>query len=656
MQELGRTVPDHLEFTILGPLEARLLDPAGRPRPLPLGPFKQRALLAYLLCRANTFVGVDELIEALWEDPPATAHKNLQVYVSQLRRVLAADGRPDRIRHRTRAYAVQAGPAELDAAGFDELVRQGRVARRFGRTADAATSLRVALDRWRGDPLADLAAVPALRAEAARLSDRWLGACEDWIDAELALGQHLDVLDEIDGLVRAHPLRERLRSQQLIALYRAGRQSEALAEYDNLRRQLAAELGLQPSPAVQRLYQAVLAGEPSLERPAAGAPAETAAVVAHYAGLPRDLPDFVGHEDLLADLAALLGGGSGGGRVVALSGPPGVGKTALAVRLAHPLHRSYPDGRLLVALRDGTGRPLPPHVVLGTLLDQLGIAPQEQPGTESRRLMLLRSMLATRRMLLVYDDPAGEAQVRRLLPGSGPTSVLVTSRRYLGGLVGAHHRSIDPLPVGPAVRLLESAAEDRPDLDRTATERIARCCSGLPLALRIAGTRLGAIRHLPARRFAERLEGAALLDELAVGDLSMRAALDRYWQELAAEERAALRVLGRLGPGEVVAASYATLAGVGPAAAERMLEQLAQCHALQPLPATAAGQPRFRLIEPIRCYAGERDAHDHRPAPGRAGPRPGADPSRSAAPSRPGSGGGPTGAASSEPGSTSDHR
>jgi DNA-binding SARP family transcriptional activator len=195
-------------FTILGPLDVRLVDETGQARSLPLGPVKQRALLAALLCRANTFVPVDELIGTLWEDPPRTARKNVQVYISHLRRILAADGQPDRIAHRTRAYAVHVDTAELDAAGFEDLVREGRLALRGGHTAQAAATLHAALSRWRGDPLADLVAFPALRAEADSLAERRLNAEEDWIDAEMALGRHLEVLDELDGMVRSHPLRE----------------------------------------------------------------------------------------------------------------------------------------------------------------------------------------------------------------------------------------------------------------------------------------------------------------------------------------------------------------------------------------------------------------------------------------------------------------
>ena len=637
-----RPMHPRVRFAVLGPLDADLVDGSGVSHPLALGPLKQRVLLAALLCRANTFVSVDRLTETLWDDPPRTAHKNLQVYVSHLRRMLSVDGRRDHIVHRTRGYSVRVAPEDLDATRFEELVSEGRQARRDGRTGQAAATLRAALDLWRGDALADLAPMSALRDEVSQLAARRLTVFEDWIEAELELGRHIEVLDGVERMVRANPLRERLRSQQMVALYRAGRQSEALAEYDNLRRLLAAELGLEPSPALQRLYQAVLSGDQSLNQPVTappvtvsaapatpvttvavpaspptsavptgvgtGAPAaaRAGAVIAHAAGLPRVVEDFVGRRRVTAALTALLApaGQEATGRLVTLSGPPGVGKTTVAVRLAHQLCERYPDGQLLVSLRDHTGAPQPAHAVLGEMLDHLGVEPEEQPASEPRRLALFRHLLADRKMLLVYDDPGGEDQVRRLLPGVGPTSVLVTSRRYLGGLSVGFHERLGPLSSGPANSLLRSAAQGRPDLDQTTAERIVECCGGLPMALRIAGIRLHALQHLSPARFAQRLEGDRLLDELVAGDLSVRTMLDRFWDDLDHGERAALEVASRLGPTEFELADFVAAARTDPQAAERALEALADCHAVQARSdPDGVGEVRFRIAEPMRVYA-----------------------------------------------------
>ena len=211
---------------------------------------------------------VDQLIDAVWWDnPPRTAHKNIQVYIAHLRKFLADGGPPGQtgqIRYSPPGYQLRLTAAEVDALRFEELSRAGRGALRRGDAPAAADAMRQALGLWRGHALADLHASPVLRDEAARLEGRRLAAYEDWFDAELMLGNHVQVLDEIEPVVREHPLRERLRGQHLTALYRGGRQAEALAEYDNLRQLLAAELGLAPSPALQRLYQDILSGDPGV--------------------------------------------------------------------------------------------------------------------------------------------------------------------------------------------------------------------------------------------------------------------------------------------------------------------------------------------------------------------------------------------------------
>jgi DNA-binding SARP family transcriptional activator len=248
--------------------ELRTAETDAHPVELDAGPFKQRLLLALLLCRCNSVVLVEQLIDTLWWDgPPRTAHKNIQVYISHLRKLLSADGQPSRLRYRPPGYQLVLAPAEVDALRFEDLSRAGRLALRRGDARTAAESMRQALGLWRGPALADLQLSPALREEAARLDDRRLSAYEDWFEAELLLGNHAEVLEQIEGVVRAHPLRERLRSHQLTALYRGGRQAEALAEYDNHRQLLAAELGLDPSPALRRLYQNILSGHPTLNAP-----------------------------------------------------------------------------------------------------------------------------------------------------------------------------------------------------------------------------------------------------------------------------------------------------------------------------------------------------------------------------------------------------
>jgi DNA-binding SARP family transcriptional activator len=620
-----------ISFSVLGPMtaELRTAESGDGPVELDAGPFKQRLLLALLLCRCNSVVLVEQLIDTLWWDgPPRTAHKNIQVYISHLRKLLTADGRPSRLRYRPPGYQLVLAPAEVDALRFEDLSRAGRLALRRGDAQGAAASMRQALGLWRGPALADLQLSPALRAEAARLDDRRLSVYEDWFEAELALGNHAEVLEQIEGVVRAHPLRERLRSHQLTALYRGGRQAEALAEYDNHRQLLAAELGLDPSPALRRLYQNILSGHPTLNAPSPAAPAAGSAaemavvlsdrlppepdaeVVAHAAGLPTAQPqrsglpravgDFTGRQDVLGEILAYFGSGSGSGdtghlrRFAAIVGPPGSGTSTLALQAAHALAPRFRDGPVLLPLRDEKGAPRPPGELVDDLLGRL----DPRPAATRDRATLLRSRLADLQLLLILDGAADEAQVRPLLPGAGDCSVILTSCRRLGGLDGVRRFLPGMFTEDEALELLgRLIGPDRVAQARSAALRIVRACGLLPLAVRIAGARLASLDHLPLDRFADRLEDAdRLLDELAVGDLSVCDRFDRYLHGLEAAERLALmQVAVAWGP-----------PSRGPSEMEQLLERLVGVHALtitdREFRAAASPVP-FAMPAPLWVYA-----------------------------------------------------
>ncbi len=655
-----------ISFSVLGPMtaELRTAETDAHPVELDAGPFKQRLLLALLLCRCNSVVLVEQLIDTLWWDgPPRTAHKNIQVYISHLRKLLTADGRPSRLRYRPPGYQLVLAPAEVDALRFEDLSRAGRLALRRGDARTAAESMRQALGLWRGPALADLQLSPALREEATRLDDRRLSVYEDWFEAELLLGNHAEVLEQIEGVVRAHPLRERLRSHQLTALYRGGRQAEALAEYDNHRQLLAAELGLDPSPALRRLYQNILSGHPTLNAPppagvtgggvpGAGSPAgaglagsvplavssaalspDTAdpEVVAHAAGvppapprrsgLPRAAGDFTGRQGVLGEILAYFGqppgagdgagagagsgAGSGSGerrdsdaghlrRFAAIVGPPGSGTSTLALQAAHALAPRFRDGPVLLPLRDEKGAPRPPAELVDDLLGRL----DPRPAPARDRSTLLRSRLADRQLLLILDGAADEAQVRPLLPGAGDCSVILTSCRRLGGLDGVRRFLPGMFTEDEALELLGALiGPDRVTRARPAALRIVRACGLLPLAVRIAGARLASLDHLPLDRFADRLEDAdRLLDELAVGDLSVCDRFDRYLHGLEAAERLALmQVAVAWGP-----------PSRGPNEMEQLLERLVGVHALtitdREFRAAASPVP-FAMPAPLWVYA-----------------------------------------------------
>ena len=589
-------LPGTLRFSVLGPLAVHRDD-----RALPLGPLKQRVVLATLLGSANSPVSVDALTDAVWpEEPPRTARKNLQVYVSALRALLAEEhqDRP-RLTHTHGGYVLGVAEDELDLLRFRSLVR----AAEGQPPGPAALLLRQALDLWKGSPLGDdLRQSPRLAEETERLELRRLTAYESWAELELEVGGASAVVEGLRDLVELHPLRERLRSVWMRALSGSGRQAEALAVYDDYRQLLARELGLEPSAAMAARYRAILAGDDRPGVPEAGgrpgAPAASRRAAATEA-LPSDLVDFTGHGEELRYLLDLLEGDADGG-VVLLSGPAGAGKTTLAVRAAHLLGDRFTDGRICVSLRDADGRARPLTAVLAEVGERTGRTGLSGPEA-------WRKWLAAHRVLVVLDDVPEERAVRPLLPSGGPGRVLLTARGQLGGLAPVRRISVPPLGTAEAVQLLAGlVGRSRVRADREAALRIVRACGGSPLAVRVSGMRLAVLRHVPLREFADRLaDPGGTLDELTSGDVSVRHLLARGWEALPEEcGRDAGRLAAGTGDGPFGLSEAAEALGCDERHAVRVVEGLIDAGMVtSPGGEVTAHAAQYELPHLVRLYA-----------------------------------------------------
>ena len=459
------------QFSLLGPLS---LTHDGEPAPL--GGQKRRALLAALLLEANRVVSRDRLIDSLWgDDPPDTARNTIQVYVSQLRKLLpegALETAPP-------GYRLVVDPGTVDLFEFVRLSEEGRSALASGNAGGAAESLRAALALWRGAPLADLAWEPFAQAEIVRLEELRVAAFEDRIDADLALGRHGQVVPELELLVAEHPLRERLRAQLMLALYRAGRQSDALAVYQRARKTLVDELGIEPGESLRRLERAILAHDPSLNVPQPG-PAS-----------PRRVPTppnpLLGRERELAALADLVRREDT--RLVTLTGIGGIGKTRLALELVRRLAPEFAGGSavaLLATLQD-------PALVARAMLEALELPESGRDPEEE----LMRTLAGSEVLLLVDNFeqvlPAAPT-VARLLEAAPALKVIATSRAPLH-VAAEHEFPVPPLAEDEAAELFITRAQAvSPSfaLSEENAAAVAELCArldGLPLAIELAAAR-----------------------------------------------------------------------------------------------------------------------------------------------------------------------
>ncbi|XVQ85765.1 AfsR/SARP family transcriptional regulator [Microbispora siamensis] len=619
-------MPDHaaadgLRFAVLGPVLA-WCDGVE----LDLGTPLQRSILAMLLLREGHAVTPDEMIDGVWgEDAPPRALGALRTYVSRLRTVLEP-GRSPRTPPRLltsvgRGYALRLDPARFDLAVFERECAAAESDRRTGRAGEAARRLRGALRLWSGEPLGG-AVGPYAEHQRDRLAERRMSAVETLMELDLELGRHAEIVSELVGLAAEHPLRERLRAQLMLAYYRCGRQAEALSVFTETRQALVEELGIEPGAELADLHRRILAADPSLapapppvrlspqdvHDDAATAETGPAIEMPRPAQLPAAVPDFTGRTGLVRRLLALLRGeGAGEGvPIAAMSGIGGVGKTTLAVHVAHLADDLFPDGQLYADLRGYGAEPTAPETALVAFLRALGIPMDVIPDGLAERSALFRSLLADRRMLVLLDNARDAEQVEHLLPGSAGCAAIITSRGKLADLPAARLVDLDVMEPEEALSLLAAVAgPERVAAERAAAMDVVAACGFLPLAVRIVAARLASRPSWTVASLVPRLaDERRRLDEMKIGNLAVSATFALGYGQLDARQARAFRLLSLpAGSGISVFAAAAVL-DLTPAEAEDVIESLVDASLLE---APAPG--RYRFHDLLKLFA-RRQAED----------------------------------------------
>ncbi len=583
-----------MEFRVLGPIE---LWSAGQQ--YDLGPTRARCVLAILMLTPRTIVPTDVLIDRIWDtEPPPKARESLAVYITRLRASLRhAVGDSVRLVGRSRGYELDVDPDIVDLHQFRRLRRQADALAGNGDVDHAALLLREADRLWCGQAFAGIRGDWMARMRAS-LEEERRAAILKRVECELDLGRHADLVGELGNLLTQYPLDEAFIAHQMTALYGSGRAGEALSLFRDTRRQLIDEQGTEPGPALSELHQRILSHDPELASGLTG-PGRQLSRTAQPDTLPPEMVEFVGRDEELRLLVQQPGDGP---RISVIEGMAGVGKTALAIHAARAAATQYPDGTFYLNFHThDPGLPsLDAAEALHRLLRMLTAPATRIPDAIGERAALLRAQLSRRRAILILDDAAGPDQIQPLLPASGQSLILITTRRTLSGLPGAHALTLDVLSVPEAITLFRRVAGQGRTHDEDAAAMAVELCGRLPLAIQLAAGRL-------AHDYPPRL--ADLVEELAqspvptpgVASPQVMSAFDVSYRSLEPEHQQFFRRLGMSPCGSISPQAAAALGGVTLAEAQQALAALLDHHLLARAP---GGQ--FRFHDLIREYAALR--------------------------------------------------
>jgi len=594
-----------MEFRVLGRCE--LVGDAGGSLPV-TRPLSRGAIFALVLYR-NRSLSPEWLIDLLWGTGSRAGGRlhSLRSCMWNLRQVVP----PDRLITDDLGYrlAIDPGRDQVDVDRFRYLHREGRAALRAGDQVTAVRLLDEAMQAWGSGWLAELLpATPAMTSLITGLVEERRDARTALIQTRLAWGQHRELLPELRTLVTTEPESEQLWADLMLALYRCGLKTNALQVFGEARAALATHADAAPSADLQALLRRIQTDDPDLHPDPVSAPrAEVVAgPVVPPRQMPADLMDFTRRSTEAAELIALLSPAAAPATarmavpVAKVTGPPGIGKTALAVHVAHAIAHDYPDGHLYVRLAGTT--PSETGAVLGDLLRTLGVAGAQIPETTEQRAAMYRSRLARRRMLIVIDDAASSDQVQPLLPGTAGSAVIVTSRTRLIGLAAGRSINLAPMDHTGALHLLTRIiGQPRIAAEPDAAHQIADACGGFPLAVRIAAERLAARPGWPLAHLARSLgEAAHRVDELVAGDLAVQTGFELSYQALQPRAQRMFRLLALAGPHPITGRVADRLLGEP---AGEVIDTLVDHCLLETAGFDASGRPRYGLHHLMRDYA-----------------------------------------------------